>query len=225
MFLGWIGIFGLHHSLFARGWVAQWVMTVIPPALERSFYILVSSLLLHGMMIDPRIRFGGGTVWNLTIWTESHFLIRNGAALLLSSYFYRAIFQLGGLSLIGIPQSFEWNKKQCRDKTLMSSPRLQHFDLVTTGCYGLVRHPLQTAVLCFVWCHPFMTLQRFVYAAAFTVYILIGITLEEKECVNMFGANYVRYQRSTPQLIPFIRLCPFKTRKRRSRKDILEDCS
>ena len=207
--LFWITVWGIHHSLFARGWMGKWVSQVIPPALERSVYAFCSTILLDWMIYDKEINFGGGILWNIKPWTECNFFIRNSLALIGSSYFYGAIFQLGGLSLIGIPQAFEWNKKKTTDSTNVASPRLQHTDLVTSGIYGLVRHPLQTAMLVLFWITPFMTVQKFVWTVSFTIYIVIGINLEEKECVNMFGDEYRKYQNTTPQLIPFVNFCPF----------------
>eukprot|EP01084_Bolivina_argentea_P174616 302453_1 len=211
--LFWIFAWGLHHSLFARGWMAQLVSKLITPRLERSLYVFITALLLDWMMFDKQIHFGGGIIWNIKPWNECNLIIRN-IGLIVSGYFYTALFNLGGLSLIGIPQALGWKKKQTID---VSSPRLQHTDLVTTGCYGIVRHPLQTAVLVFIWITPFMTLQKFVFSMALTIYIIIGINLEEKECVNMFGDDYITYQQVTPQLIPFINYCPFGSQKMKNK--------
>jgi protein-S-isoprenylcysteine O-methyltransferase Ste14 len=45
------------------------------------------------------------------------------------------------------------------------------------------------------WSTPNMTMSHFVFAATTTVYIFVAITyLEERDLVNMHGAQYKEYQ-------------------------------
>eukprot|EP01083_Nonionella_stella_P294895 1002250_1 len=210
--LFWIVVWGVHHSLFARGWMGAIVANVMPSKLERSLYIFVSSMLLDCMLYDKQIYFGGGIIWDIQWWNECNFFVRNSLAFVGCGYFGVAFLELGGLNLLGIPQSFEWNTKKTTDRNNVASTRLQHTELVTTGRYRLVRHPLQTGTLFLLWCSPFMTLQKLLCNLALTTYIIIGINLEETDCVHMFGDKYIKYQRKTPQLIPFLDFCPFHTK-------------
>lgn len=208
--LFWIIIWGIHHSLFARSWMAKMVANVITPKLERSLYVFISAIVLDWMMYDDEIKFGGGILWSIKPWNESNFFIRNGLTIIGTLYFSTSIFQLGGLSLFGIPQSFEWNERKITDSGDATSPRIQHHsNLVRSGLYAIVRHPLQTGFLFALWLTPFMTLQKFIYSALLTTYIIVGINLEEKGCINMFGDEYRVYQQEVPQLIPFVNFCPF----------------
>lgn len=74
--------------------------------------------------------------------------------------------------------------------------------LVTTGLYRLVRHPLYTAGLLFLWLSPSVSVNSFTVYLALTVYILIGARFEERKLLREFGEAYAEYRKATPMLIP-----------------------
>jgi len=76
---------------------------------------------------------------------------------------------------------------------------------VTGGLYRLVRHPLYTAGLLFLWLSSSMTINAFTMAVGATLYILIGAYFEEKKLVREFGTAYQEYKSRTPMLIPFMK--------------------
>jgi protein-S-isoprenylcysteine O-methyltransferase Ste14 len=75
-------------------------------------------------------------------------------------------------------------------------------ELVKTGLYRWVRHPLYLAGLVFIWMAPIMTRNLFFLNIGLTVYIIIGAILEERKLIVEYGETYQEYQRSTPMLIP-----------------------
>jgi protein-S-isoprenylcysteine O-methyltransferase Ste14 len=77
--------------------------------------------------------------------------------------------------------------------------------LVTSGLYRLVRHPLYTAGLLFLWLSPQVTVNSFTLYVAATVYILIGAYFEERKLLREFGAVYAEYKSKTPMLIPWLK--------------------
>ena len=74
--------------------------------------------------------------------------------------------------------------------------------LITRGLYRLVRHPLYTAILLFIWLTPTMTQNSLTVYLGATAYILVGAYFEEKKLSREFGESYVEYKRKTPMLIP-----------------------
>jgi methanethiol S-methyltransferase len=76
--------------------------------------------------------------------------------------------------------------------------------LITTGSYGVVRHPLYSTGLLILWCFPILTAGTLAFDAAITIYVLIGSELEERRLIAEFGEDYLRYRKKVARLIPFI---------------------
>ena len=181
-------LFAVQHSLMARPAFKERWTRVVPPALERSTYVLFSSLAL--ILLFWQWRPLGGVVWSVenaiargVIWTLFGF----GWALVLVATFLINHFDLFGLRQV-------WLFLKGRPYTRL--------DFGTPGPYRLVRHPLYVGWLFAFWMAPTMTLAHLLFAIATTGYILIAIQLEERDLVREHGAAYEGYRRMVPMLIP-----------------------
>lgn len=93
---------------------------------------------------------------------------------------------------------------------VMSSGRQpRQVPLTIRGPYRWVRHPLYSAMLLLIWSYPELTADRLLFNVAWTTWIVVGTILEERDLVSVFGAEYRRYQRHVPMLIP-VRVAPFQ---------------
>jgi methanethiol S-methyltransferase len=187
--LGLLALFALQHSGMARRPFKQWLSRFIPQAAERSTYVLLSSIAL--LLLFAGWQPLGGTVWTLdgTLGNLMYVGFAFGWLLVLITTFLINHFDLFGLRQIWF---------YFRDRTY---PELS---FVTPGPYRLVRHPLYFGWLCAFWFTPTMTVTHLLFAVATTLYILIAIRLEERDLVKAHGVDYVRYQQTTPMLIPGI---------------------
>jgi methanethiol S-methyltransferase len=84
-------------------------------------------------------------------------------------------------------------------------------NLVTSGLYRYVRHPLYSAGLAFIWLFPLMTVNVLAINLALTIYIVIGAYFEERKLRQEFGQEYSDFASVTPMFVPFL-----KGNKRRS---------
>jgi protein-S-isoprenylcysteine O-methyltransferase Ste14 len=74
--------------------------------------------------------------------------------------------------------------------------------MVTDGLYAIVRHPLYSAGLVFIWLSSEMTINRVALWIVFSLYILVGAYFEERKLLKDIGPAYAEYKKRTPMLIP-----------------------
>lgn len=66
----------------------------------------------------------------------------------------------------------------------------------------MIRHPIYPGFIIAFWSAPTMTLGHMLFAATTTAYILVGIWLEERDLVALFGEEYRRYREKVAMLLP-----------------------
>ncbi len=76
--------------------------------------------------------------------------------------------------------------------------------LVTSGLYKIVRHPIYTFSLLFLWLTPKMSDNSLVFYIGVTLYFIIGAKFEERKLQREFGEEYAAYKKSTAMMIPFL---------------------
>ncbi|HSH41385.1 MAG TPA: NnrU family protein, partial [Arenicellales bacterium] len=189
--LGLIGVFALHHSVAARSGFKARLARILPPAAERSTYVLIASLLLliliwHWRPID-------GLLWDLQAPLPRGVLVAvylAGWMLVLAS-----TFQISHGDLFGISQVLRhWRERPAPEARFRQPPM-----------YQVVRHPMHAGMLVVCWATPTMSTGHLLFAAAMTAYVLVGIRLEERDLLGLFGDAYRRYRMATPKLLPLPR--------------------
>jgi protein-S-isoprenylcysteine O-methyltransferase Ste14 len=172
----------------ARPWFKQRWTRIVPTVLERSTYVLFSSLAL--ILLFAQWRPLGGVVWAVeepvargVLWA----LFAFGWGLVLVATFLINHFDLFGLRQV-------WLQLVGRPYTRLA--------FGTPGPYRLVRHPLYVGWFFAFWMAPTMTVTHLFFAVMTTAYILIAIQFEEHDLVAEHGASYEDYRRRVPMLIP-----------------------
>ena len=185
-----LSMFALQHSVMARPKFKEWFTSIFSHAMERSTYILLSSLSL--LLVYWQWQPITTLVWE----TENTILssILTGIFFLGWLIVLLSTFMINHFELFGLAQIFDNLKNR---KT--SNPKFQ-----TNYFYKLVRHPIMLGFLIAFWATPVMTLGHLWFSIVTTLYIFVAVKyLEEKDLRKLIGEEYEKYQKEVPMLIPF----------------------
>jgi protein-S-isoprenylcysteine O-methyltransferase Ste14 len=80
---------------------------------------------------------------------------------------------------------------------------LSQNELVTTGVYGIVRHPMYLAGIVIFTFNPHVTRNSLIVSILADIYFLFGSLIEERRFLRIFGDQYVQYRKRVPWLLPF----------------------
>lgn len=182
-----LGLFALQHSVMARPWFKAAWTRVVPVPVERSTYVLFSSVAL--LLLFWKWQPMGGVIWN--VGSTSGRLALDALFAVGWLTILAATFLINHFDLFGLRQV--WLYLCGRPYTPLG--------FRTPGPYRYVRHPLYVGWLLAFWSAPVMTTAHLVFAIATTAYILVAIQFEERDLVRFHG-EYAEYRRRVPMILP-----------------------
>jgi methanethiol S-methyltransferase len=189
MDVGLITLFGLQHSIMARMGCKRWLTTFVPAYLERSTYVLISSVLVGAVLLAWQPI--GGVIWDVPDPFATILLTVSGLGWTLV---FTSMFLTDHFGMFGLRQAFTYAvgrtpaDEACREQ----------------GMYRVVRHPMMLGFLVAFWSAPLMTVGHLLFAGLMTIYILVGIYFKERDLTAAHGRAYAGYRERVPMLLPWL---------------------
>ena len=184
-----MSVFAVQHSVMARKQFKQWWTQFVPKSVERSTYVLFSSLAL--MLLFWQWRPMPAVVWHID--NSQVALAVTGLSLVGWLTVFTSTFLINHFELFGVHQVA--NNLTGRQ---MPAPRFR-----TPFYYKFVRHPIYLGFIIAFWAAPTMTVGHLLFATVTTAYIFVGILLEERDLIELFGDDYRRYKERVSMLLPW----------------------
>lgn len=190
-------LFAVQHSVMARPAFKRVWTRMVPEPVERSTYVLFSSvaMLILFRYWEPI----GGVIWDLSGGPGE--VILYGVFALGLSIVLLSTFLIHHFDLFGLRQVYLY---------LIGRP-YTHLEFRTPFFYRYVRHPLYVGWLFTFWAAPVMTVAHLFFAFMTTAYILTAIQFEEADLIAAHGEKYRRYREQVPMIVPSLAPAPRTT--------------
>jgi protein-S-isoprenylcysteine O-methyltransferase Ste14 len=180
-------VFFVQHSTMIRQSFKNRLHKIIPAYYHGAFYSISSGTILLILII---------------LWQDSNFYLFN------QQDGIRTIFRIVFFSCIGL---FVWGCLALKSfdffglEPIMANikgTKTTGIPFIVRGPYRWVRHPLYFAMLLLIWSCPDISIDRLLFNILWTVWVVVGTALEERDLVEGFGEGYLDYQRKVPMLLP-----------------------
>lgn len=196
-------VFAGMHSILARERPKKLVSRIVGESFVRITYVIFSGITLAPVLLLWRPV--SGEIWQAK-GAVSWFLTGVYLASILGLFYVASCFDY--LEFLGLRQV---------ERRLTGKPETPPV-LSVKGPYGYCRHPMYLALLAVFWVGPVMTFGRLEFAFLGTMYLLIGLRLEEGNLRRELGTDYDLYCKHVPMLIPSLTPWRYSEEKTQSQR-------
>ena len=181
-------LFFLQHSILVRKSVKQSLSNLIPDEFYSVFYSNTSAAALIIMTV-----FWQAVPQTIAAADGVYYWMLRVLFIISIAGFYWGVKSLGSFDPFGTKKI----------RYLIYKKELKPLPMTVKGAYRWIRHPLYFFMTLMIWSYPELTIDRMLFNAAFTIWIIIGTMMEERDLVSCFGDQYRKYQAKVPMIIPY----------------------
>lgn len=175
-------LFFFQHSLMTRPWFKSFMYDLIPQSLYPLLFSFVSGVTL--LMVIFFWQGQTAVFLNLPGWITIIF----GLISVLSAY-----GMFWGISTLSKFDPFGLRRKK---------PQTKKVSFQQKGPYKWVRHPLYLFSLILIWSTTCFTLDRIIFNILWSIWIIVGTGLEDRDITNAYPYEYGIYKTQVPMIIP-----------------------
>jgi protein-S-isoprenylcysteine O-methyltransferase Ste14 len=181
-------LFFIQHSGMVRTSFRNRFAPTIPPHYHPAKYAIASGIALAVVVL---------------LWQPSQTFLYQAGGLI--RFLARAI---SILAMLG----FAWGVRALRNfdtfglvpiKVHLRGKQLRPPNFIVRGPYLWLRHPLYFFMIVLIWSAPDVSSDRLAFNILWTLWIVIGSYLEERDLIAEFGKKYRDYQKTVPMLFPW----------------------
>jgi protein-S-isoprenylcysteine O-methyltransferase Ste14 len=186
--IGLLSIFAVQHSVMARPAFKRWWTRIVPQSVERSTYVLLSSLAL--ILLFWQWRPMTDVIWEVQNVAGQYVLL--GVFFLGWGIVLLSTFLINHFDLFGLRQVYLYSK----------NIEYTNVGFKEVFLYKVVRHPIMLGFIIAFWATPKMTAGHMLFAVVTTVYVLAAIQIEERDIVSIHGDDYIDYRKRVSMIMP-----------------------
>ena len=194
-------LFALIHSITVSGWFKRLCQKVLGEIFMRVWYRFLYSLVsgsTAAIAFYLIYQTPDRAIWIGPLWFRWLMHAIQIVGLVLG---VRAFEHLDTWEFMGFTQVWRYLMKGEVNGNIEG---LTQQELVTTGVYGIVRHPMYLAGIIIFTFEPNITKNGLTVTVLADLYFLFGSFIEERRFIRAFGDQYKEYRERVPRLVPKI---------------------
>lgn len=194
--------FGLIHSLCVTGFVKGLIRKILGERFVKAFYRLIYTVFSAITTAGAAwliLQIPDTTLWRAPLWLWAVMRAVQAGAFIFGALSFRAI---SPFEFIGVSQAWRFVAER---RVAGDMEGITGKGLVTSGVYGLVRHPLYLAGIIIFTVNPIITRNWLTVQILADIYFIYGAFVEEKRLIERFGDEYRRYMEKVPRFWPRLR--------------------
>ncbi len=181
-------LFFLQHSIIVRRSVKDRLSNIIPEEFYSAFYSNTSAAALIIMAV-----FWQAVPQTIASADGVYYWLLRALFILCAAGFYWGVTSLDSFDPYGVKNI----------KRLLYKKEQKSMPMTVKGAYRWMRHPLYFFMILMIWSYPELTMDRLIFNVLWTVWIIIGTIMEERDLVSCFGDQYRNYRKKIPMIIPY----------------------